>query len=85
MRKLLLLFISFALLGAKYGYIDKTGKVVIEPQFFDEAWDFYEGLAMVKVGDKWGYIDKAGRMVVESKFDEAGIFSEGLAMVKVKT
>jgi hypothetical protein len=32
-----------------YGYIDKTGRVVI-PTRFSEAEDFYEGLAVVKTG-----------------------------------
>ncbi len=31
-----------------YGYIDKNGKVVIEPQF-DDARDFSEGLARVAI------------------------------------
>jgi hypothetical protein len=30
--------------GGKSGYIDKTGKLVINPKF-DGTWDFSEGLA----------------------------------------
>jgi len=48
----------------KYGYIDKTGKIVIEPKF-DNAWSFSEGLARVKIDDKDGYIDKTGKYVWE--------------------
>lgn len=40
----------------KYGYIDKTGKIVINYQF-DGAGRFSEGLARVKIDNKWGYID----------------------------
>jgi len=37
-------------MGEKWGYIDKTGKMVIEPQFdIDIADDFHEGLARVRV------------------------------------
>jgi len=36
----------------KWGYIDKTGKIVIEPQFDDAYYNFHEGLASVGVGDK---------------------------------
>ena len=57
-------------IGDKWGYIDKSGKIVIEPQF-DDASSFSEGLAAVCLGDycplrgKWGYIDKSGEYVWE--------------------
>jgi hypothetical protein len=47
-------------------YIDKTGKIVIQPKF-DAAEDFSSGLAQVRIGDwetgKYGYIDKTGKYV----------------------
>jgi len=48
--------------GGKWGYIDKSGDYVINPQF-DYAWDFSEGLARVRIGDRRGYIDKTGMFV----------------------
>ena len=53
----------------KCGYIDITGKYVIEPQF-DYADDFTDnGLARVRIGDwetgKYGYIDITGKYVIE--------------------
>lgn len=48
--------------GAKWGYIDKTGEVVIEPRF-DYANEFHNGLAKVTVDDKWAYINKQGEYV----------------------
>ncbi len=62
-----------------WGYIDKTGKEVIPCQF-EEAQNFSEGLAAVKVRGKWGYIDKTGKMVIEPQFSHAGEFSSGLAV-----
>ena len=62
----------------KYGFIDKTGKVVI-PLEYDDAWnfkeglaqyDFKEGLAKVKKDDKWGRIDTTGKVVVPLKYDD---------------
>ncbi len=50
--------------NGKYGYIDKTGKYVINPQF-DYAGSFSEGLAVVEIGGKWGYIDKTGKFIWE--------------------
>ena len=44
------------------GYIDKTGKMIISPQFSDTS-GFADGLAAVKVGKKLGYIDHAGNYV----------------------
>ena len=67
----------------KYGYIDKTGKIVIQPQF-DEANAFYEGLASVEKNKKWGYIDKTGKIVIQPQFDLAGNFFEDFSKGKTK-
>src|SRR5215210_5075611 len=48
----------------KWGYINKAGEVVIKLQF-DDAWDFSEGLAYVRVGSRRGIIDASGKMVVD--------------------
>ena len=67
----------------KRGYIDGTGKIVIEPRFAG-AGHFSEGLASVAVTDDGyaeGYIDETGKIVIEPKWDTAGEFSEGVAWV----
>ena len=66
----------------KWGYIDKTGKIVINPQF-DSATSFSKGLARVVIGDKWGYIDKTGKIVINPQFDSAASFCDGLARVVI--
>ena len=68
--------------GKGYGYIDRTGQIIIPPSF-EEVGNFSEGLARVKVGGKWGFIDEAGVTVIEPTFDQVEDFSEGLAAVKV--
>jgi len=68
--------------NGKWGYIDKTGNIIIKPQF-DRASAFSEGLAGVKIGNKHGFIDQNGIIVIEPKFDKAWHFSEGLAIVKI--
>ncbi len=67
-------------IDGKYGYADKSGALVIEPQF-DGAEGFSEGLAAVKLDEKYGYIDKAGEWVIEPTFRYAKRFSEGLALL----
>lgn len=72
--------------GQKAGFIDRTGKVVIEPQFADAGPRFSEGLAPAARtdadGERWGYIDLNGKWIVEPRFRIAYQFTEGLALVR---
>jgi len=61
-----------------YGFIDKTGKEVIEAKY-DHVGNFHEGLAWFCKDRKYGFIDKTGKEVIESKYDYVGDFHEGLA------
>ena len=67
----------------KWGFIDKTLKVVIPPQFFYAVGNFHEGLAKVNIGEKWGFIDKKGKIVIPVQFHHIYDFHEGLAKVKI--
>ena len=42
-------------LNGKWGFIDKTGKLIVPPMY-DEAWPFQEGLAKVELNEKKFYI-----------------------------
>src|SRR5208283_1931830 len=75
--------------GGRTGYIDGTGKLVINPQF-GSASEFSEGLAVVCVGDcdfgregqgshKYGFINESGKIVINPQFDQVREFAEGLA------
>ena len=77
---LALFCIGDAKMNYKYGYIDKSGKEVVKPQF-DMASSFYEGLACIKQGDQYGFIDKTGKMVINPQFENALYFLEGLSPV----
>jgi hypothetical protein len=79
-----------------FGYIDKTGNVVIKGNFTG-ARSFSEGLAVIaqKGGvstplsggsekylmGKLGYIDKSGKVVIKVKYNYVRSFSEGVAAV----
>ena len=67
--------------GFKYGYINKSGEIVIELKYGD-ARDFSEGLAAVKIDGLDGYINRAGQIIIKPQFDYAGKFSEDLAGVR---
>ncbi len=70
-----------SLVAAKWGFIDKRGKVIV-PLTYDEAHSFAGGLARVVSDDKTGLIEHNGKLVIEPKFSDADDFSEDLAAVK---
>jgi hypothetical protein len=72
---------------ATFGYIDRSGRLVIDP-IYQEAGDFINGAAVVvlKGGSTlkgpFGYIDINGKPVTRFIFEGAYSVSEGLAAVK---
>ncbi len=81
----------------KFGYIDKTGKVVIpfryeacyddgsELYYQQPCYDFHEGLARIcdKTTEKYGYIDREGNEVFPCRFGFADDLNEGVARVEL--
>lgn len=73
--------------GAKFGFIDKSGKFVIPPTFpcprSDWKSKFENGLALATVeknaSTAFGYINRDGKFVVPAKYSKLEEFSEGLA------
>ena len=73
----------------KIGFLNRTGHVVIPPQF---TWlpltPFSEGLGAVYIGDegkrKAGFIDELGHWAIPPTFDGVRHFCGGLAPVKIK-
>ncbi|PKM57234.1 MAG: hypothetical protein CVU98_07175 [Firmicutes bacterium HGW-Firmicutes-3] len=77
--------------GGYWGYIDKTGKYKISPQF-GYAESMFRNIKLTPArptgadsyyfGSGWGFIDKTGNYVIEPQFMEVKAFNEeGLAMV----
>ena len=69
----------------KFGFIDTTGQVVVEP-VFDQAKDYSGDKAFVLKAGRYVWIDKSGNEIQKEKsiiFDEVGNFSEGYARVRV--
>lgn len=69
--------------NGKDGFIDRDGKIVIDP-VFEKAYPFTDGLAAVQKQGAWGFIDTQGRVVIVPQFVSVGHFSEGLAIFEGK-
>lgn len=66
-----------------WGYVDKQGRMVVEPAF-QEAESFQNGLAAVRQDGLWGYIDKRGNWAVKPRYARAsGFNAEGTALVEL--
>ena len=66
----------------KFGFVDEKGKIVI-PYKYEDALNFAEDLAAVKLNGKWGFIDKNDKIVIPCKYDDAASFLNGLASVSL--
>lgn len=69
--------------GDEFQYIDKEGKIVINPQF-STATVHRDGIALVRTTGKkalWGYINEEGKYAIQPTYKTATVFSEGLAWV----
>src|SRR5229473_212686 len=70
----------------RYGYINRSGKVVIPARFLD-AREFQGERAWIRVGTKsrkeYGFIDTTGNLAFTKFFPDAYPFSEGIAAVAV--
>ena len=69
----------------KAGYIDTTGKIVIEAKHqpsYDKSRDFSEGLASVRIDGKFGFINTQGELVIAAQYAKTHAFNEGYAVVE---
>jgi hypothetical protein len=57
--------------GGKWGYIDSTGHVAIQPQY-DAARSSFRTTGIVKLGKKWGMIDMTGATRIPFNYDALG-------------
>jgi hypothetical protein len=58
----------------KFGFIDKTGKLVIDASKFAKVSRFNNGFAMVTNNNKYGFINKSGKSIAEPIYDSARNF-----------
>jgi len=71
-----------ASLGAKRGYYNQKGDIVI-PFEYDKAYPYSEGLAPVQKNGKFGFVDSGNNVVIPFIYEDVWSFTEGLAMAKL--
>lgn len=74
--------------NTKYGYVDKTGKEVVDAKYDQASASFREGLAYIAIKDGWnykyGFINPKGEEIVPLMYKNAENFSDGMAAVLTK-
>lgn len=76
--------------GKKAGFVNKEGKIVIQPKIYLEVNDFKDGLSLVRVyvtkynGYFYGYMDKTGKMAIPARYHWADNMYSGYACVQDK-
>jgi hypothetical protein len=69
-------------LEKKWGFIDTLGRVVVKPKY-DQAENFSEGLARVRISQKgWGLVNTQGSEILKPMFDFIGEFIGEEAVVR---
>jgi len=76
------LILSCRFAGARCGYIDRNGNIVVAPQF-DWVERFADGRALVGRDGKYGAIDEAGKLVIPPTYERMSSFERALALVSV--
>jgi len=70
-------------MAGRWGWIDKSGEVVISPTFYaDEVGTFRSGMAMLVHNRKIGYINIKGEVVIPQTLDSGSEFVDGVAQVE---
>ena len=65
----------------KYGYVDRTGALVVPARYAGKTFPFSAGLARVEVDKRLRVIDRKGADVTPAGVDFIGIAAEGLYRV----
>lgn len=69
-------------IDGKWGFVNKDGKLLIDPQY-DDARSFSNGFAAVCQGEEWGYINENGDIAIEIQYEGGMDFnSSGCAFIK---
>lgn len=65
----------------KFGFIDRTGKLVI-PYQYEQSLLFQDGLVAVKQDGKWGYMNETGIIVIPCQYEKTYTYKGGLVQIE---
>lgn len=69
--------------NVKWGFVDKTGMTIIQPQF-SVVGNFSEGKCVVaNAAGEWGYINQQGNLILNYRYSNAQNFVNGKAIVSL--
>lgn len=66
----------------KYNFTNSEGKFLCDT-WFDDAFSFNEGFAMVELNEKYNFINAEGKFLSDTWFDYASSFNEGFATIGI--
>lgn len=66
--------------NGRWGFFNENCARIIPPKY-DEAENFSEGLAAVRLKNNFGYIDQTGKFVIPAIYDRGYSFNNGYALV----
>ncbi len=70
--------------GDLWGFVDSTGKIVINPQY-EDAKSFSNDMGAVKIDGKWTFISPQNEIVISETFEDVGYLSnQGICFVKTR-
>jgi hypothetical protein len=67
--------------GERWGFIDKTGKIKIEPNYANVGFFSEDMCSVANEHSKWGFINKSGVIIIDYQFDNVSAFEGGTAKV----
>lgn len=69
--------------NGKYGYKQKDDNKILITAIYENAENFREGYACVKLNNKYGVIDKNGNEVIPFKYEKLRSFHDGIALAQI--
>jgi hypothetical protein len=68
--------------NGKFGLVNMTTGVFLVDYFFDDVYEFSNGLAAVQLYGLWGYINKKGETIIPFVYNKARSFKNNMAGVE---